>query len=249
MAADSERQLFASEVLSAVGGQSAQLPQTEVTGFLAMAGHSYAKALMVVGRAVNGWAEGVLPSGLASPSGIERYAALVQTSVSGNGDCPMQWVTKYWGRSSGGGYSTKRSAFWRAIRGVVDALGIASVDSETWPSHLVWSNLYKVSPANGGNPSDALCDVQLSGCIRLLRLELATYNPSRLLFLTGINWARPFLTLLEGSMQDGAGLRHVERFGTCCLADGKPVQCVVAVHPQGKPGGQWVQEVVNAYDR
>ncbi len=246
MATDPERDLFASGVLAAVGRDAARLPPTQITGFLAMAGRSYDHGLMVVGRAVNGWADGILPRELATAPTGTRYAQVVQDSIVGDGACPMLWVTDGWGATDR--YNTKRSAFWRCIRGVVERLSIADTQQEVWPSHLVWSNLYKVSPADGGNPNALLCKVQLPGCIDLLRLELRTYKPSRILFLTGTEWTDPFLSLMSG-LQAGARFLHVKRFGIGRLNDGHVLRCVVAAHPQGKPGADWVQEVVEAYDR
>lgn len=245
MATDAERDLFASGVLAAVGLDAARLPRSRITGFLAMAGSSYDHGLMVVGRAVNGWTKSILPNDLATALTVTRYAQVVQEGVGGDRACPMLWVTNSWGATDR--YNTKRSAFWRTIRGVVAGLGIADVQRASWPSHLVWSNLYKVSPADGGNPSDRLCEAQRSGCIDLLGLELKTYKPSRILFLTGTEWADPFLSLMVGVPLVGPRLRHVRRFGTCTLNDGHVLQCVVATHPQGKPEADWIREVVEAY--
>lgn len=246
MATDAERALLASQILPAVGREAARLPNSEVTGFLAMAGARYNCALMVVGRAVNGWTTGILPHGLASREACESYAGLVQKSVAGNGKCPMRWVSECWGDSRGH-YNTKRSAFWRAIHGVVVRLSIANLEDAAWPSCLVWSNLYKVSPSESGNPGGALCEAQLPGCIELLRLEVKTYKPSRLLFLTGRGWLTPFLDVVGGVPQERAGFRYVEGLGTIMLNGGRPLQYVVAVHPQGKPEEQWIDEVVKAY--
>jgi hypothetical protein len=237
MATDSERDLFAHAVLKAVGQQAARLGDAEVTGFLAMAGQAYDRGLMVVGRAVNGWTKGITPGQLAAPGEAERYARDVQESVSGKGKCPMLWVTGDWGAAEG--YNTKRSAFWRCIRSVVQNLGIADVDDAGWPSRLVWSNLYKVSPAHGGNPSNALCEVQLPGCVKLFNLELDTYQPSRVLFLTGSDWAAPFLK--EAELQEAEGRQYVSLVGETHGA-----WCVIAVHPQGKRGEAWTREVVAA---
>ena len=239
MATDPERELFASTVLGAVGQQAARLGNTKITGFLAMVGHAYDRGLMVVGRAVNGWADGITPSQLGAPAEVEWYARLVQKSVSGNGECPMYWVTAGWG--VGDGYNTKRSAFWRCIRRVVQDLGIADVEDAGWSSHLVWSNLYKVSPAGGGNPSNVLCEIQFPGCAELLNLELRAYRPARVLFLTGVDWAAPFLQ--AGGLQEGVGFHYVKRAG-----DAHGARCVVAVHPQGKPGAAWAREAVTAFD-
>lgn len=102
---------------------------------------------MVVGCAVNGWTEGITPSQHGRPDDIERHANPVQDSVNGNGNCPMGWVTEDW--RIGQGYNTKRSAFWRCIRRVVQGLSIADVENAGRSLYLVWSNLSKVSPARG----------------------------------------------------------------------------------------------------
>lgn len=240
MATDREREIFESAVLSAVGQQAGRLGNTEITGFLAMAGQTYHRGLMVVGRAVNGWAKGITPSQLGAPDAAKQYAKLVQESVSGNGACPMRWVTQRWG--VGNGYNTRRSAFWRCIRTVVRDLGIADVEDAGWPSHLVWSNLYKVSPAGGGNPSNVLREIQLPGCAQLITLELCVYRPSRVLFLTGVDWAAPFLEAAE--LQEAVGFEYVERVG-----DAHGARCVIAVHPQGRDEQQWARDVTAAFDR
>ena len=72
-------------------------------------------------------------------------------------------------------------------------LWIAEHSSNDWSSHLVWSNLYKLSPRDGGNPSGRLQNIQLDGCRALFNLEVETYRPGRLLLLTGWDWAEPFL--------------------------------------------------------
>ncbi len=160
----------------------------------------------------------------------------------------MRWVTDLWGNSKEG-YNTRRSAFWRVIRGVVERLAIADVEQKTWPSHLLWSNLYKVAPEKGGNPGGALCKVQLPGCIELFRSELTTYKPSRLLLLTGTQWATPFLSETDKSLQKRPGFQYAEDFGTITLNGGHQLRYVVAAHPQRKPEAQWIEEVVEAYDR
>ena len=126
MATEQERQLFASKVLAAIGREAVRLPESEVTGFMAIAGCLYARTLMVVGRAVNGWTDGALPHNLTASAHGECYSRGVRHSVNGDGQCPMRWVTDRWGNTNG--YNTRRSAFWRAIRGVVARLEIADVE-------------------------------------------------------------------------------------------------------------------------
>jgi hypothetical protein len=125
MATIEERDIFAEEILGSVGRNANRLSDGEVTGFLAIRGDYYDEKLMVVGRAVNGWTEGIAPRGMIEQSALEKYAAAVFDGVTGNGGCPMRWVTDCWG-SSNGDYNTKQSAFWRVIRAVVGELSIAN---------------------------------------------------------------------------------------------------------------------------
>ncbi|NWO06077.1 MAG: hypothetical protein HLX50_10375 [Alteromonadaceae bacterium] len=215
----------------------------EVTGFLAMSGKAFDGALMVLGRAVNGWAEGISTDELRMPDKASQYAEIVQDSVAGNETCPMSWVTDCWGATKG--YNTKRSAFWRCIRNVTAGLNVVDAECANWSSHLVWSNLYKVALAEGGNPTNKLCQAQLAGCVDLFKLELRTYRPSRLLFLTGSDWADPFLDGVD--LQESDHFHYVQQYGRCRLVDGLETQCVVAAHPQGKPEADWVREVVTAF--
>ena len=248
VATEQERQLFASKVLAAVGREAVRLPESTITGFMAMRGCLFAHALMVVGRAVNGWDKGVLPENLASHAAAERYSHNVLDSVNRGEPCPMRWVTNNWGNTKG--YNTKKSAFWRTIRGVVARLEIADVEQGSWSSHLVWSDLYKIAPAAGGNPGKTLRQIQLPGCRELFNLELTTYTPSRLLLLTGTGWASPFLPDFDGTPQDVAGFCYVKRFGPLTIAPGRqPIRYVVAAHPERKPGDQWVAEVCSAFNR
>ncbi len=244
MATNAEREIFETSVLSPVGQQAERLCTPEITGFLAMAGQAYDGGLMVIGRAVNGWTYGICTKHLSVPGNIIRYASLVQESVNNDVECPMSWITSGWGAIEG--YNTKRSAFWRCVRNVSMRLNIFDSECVNWSSHLVWSNLYKVSPAEGGNPNSLLCDAQLAGCIELFKQELRTYRPSRVLLLTGLDWAAPFLT--EANLQEKAGFNYVKQYGRFHLGDGVETQCVIAVHPQGKPETDWVREVVTAFD-
>ncbi len=241
MATLAEQQLFA-DGLEIIGQNAQALPSEEITGFLAMTGDLYARELMVVGRAVNGWLRGILPAHLAAPEAAANYAREVFQSVTAEKGCPMQWVTECWGDEAGD-YNTARSAFWRVIRQTVDALEIANAEDAEWPSHLVWSNLYKVAPAVGGNPSSALAATQFQNCLALLNLELETYAPRRVLFLTGWGWAEEFLES-HPNIQKHHGL--VEATGTIELLRGNICHLAVAQHPQGKPETLWAQEVSKA---
>ena len=62
-------------------------------------------------------------------------------------------------------------------------------------SRVCWSNLYKLSPAEAGNPSVVLRRIQMPGCVQLLSRELHEFKPRRVLFMSGWDhWCDPFAT-------------------------------------------------------
>ncbi len=122
----------------------------------------------------------------------------------------MQWVSDQWGISEPKTYNTKRSAFWRVIRQVTGRLGIADIETDEWPSHLIWSNLYKIAPLDGGNPGEQLCRFQYDQCLKCLMQEIMGWKPRRILFLTGIGWANSFLEDLHQKKNPGG---YVEAVG------------------------------------
>src|SRR5215471_14400496 len=200
---------------------------------------------MVVGRAANRWNMEWAPSDAKSDAAAGELARRTLWTVTSDSQCPMSWVTDNWGTSEG--YNTRRSAFWRGVRGVVDLLKIADVDTRTWPSKLVWSNLYKIAPHSGGNPSGALRKLLQDDSIGLFRAELSAYAPQRILFLTGIDWARPFIEGLGWVTKRCASSGIVEAIGDFPRNGRSGGAYVVAVHPQGKPRITWVTEVVQAF--
>ena len=236
--------LFAKRILAPIGAVAETLSRHELSGFLAARGKKYRGCLMVVGRAPNGWEVSAYPEEFATCAGREKFTREVQESV--DGPDPMAWVQKQWGATDC--YNTQQSAFWRVIRRVTQCLCSTGGNGEDWPSHLVWSNLYKVSPAEGGNPGNVLSNTQLPGCKELFQLELETYRPQRLLLLTGWdNWAEWFLDQDQLAPDDVAGMDYVERVGTIVLGQEHQIRVVVACHPQGRTEETWSGEVLEAF--
>ena len=241
MATAKEAKLFEEEVLAGVGNAVGRL-RAKLTGFLAMQGNYYNDDLMVVGRAVNGFRCGAFPRQLTGQTFRKRFAKNVLDSVNGHqGQCPMSWVTQK--------NITARSAFWRVIRQVTDHLRVRNRHQEDWPSYLVWSNLYKLSPWTGGNPVGRLRRIQSAGCRNLLQLEIRLYRPRRLLLLTGEGWAAPFLEALGPNNAEIDGYRYVERAGSLAVSDERQAYFVVIPHPQGRPEEPLAVEVLQAFQR
>ena len=143
-------------------------------------------ALVIVGRAVNGLDEGWLPVQVISPEARIEMLSTMRKASEGCHSCPLSWVTKPPKR---GEYNPNRSAFWRLGRNVYHSLCGVQPD---WSSNICWTNLFKLSPAAGGNPSGRLQETQRSTCIELLKLEISAWNPKIVLVLTGRDWFKPF---------------------------------------------------------
>ena len=229
-----------------IGKNHHKLPNKDLTGFMAMVGQKYDRDLMVIGRAVNGWSQGWKPDSFCDWNKIDLFADGVLESVEEGKPCPMSWVTNCWGNMDFD-YNTAKSAFWRVIRNVTLELNPYD-DAINWPSYLVWSNLYKISPAEGGNPSDRLCAVQFELCKFLLLEEIKTYKPRHLLFLTG-GWANPFLDVLNPAFEDVTDCTYVEAVGKTSVYECFNSKFVVAAHPQGKVENKWVEEVIEAFNQ
>lgn len=262
------------EALEAVSRVSLRYPY-KLTAFSPVRGDLYKGDLMVVGRAVNGWGNGWLADEAKEPSKRRSIIDQVKSTAWAVDCCPMSWVRRDWdqryiceGETCGesfiqktevcpkcGGnrikraYCTATSAFWRVIRAVTQKLAIANPDRDenlTWPSFLYWTDLYKISPEAGGNPTTALIAAQQNACERMLKEEIAQAVPKRILFLTGWDWARPFLACL--GVQDAPPRQgHVTFCGKLQLALEQEALVVVAPHPQAKPEGEIVEEIIGAF--
>ena len=236
------------DVLIDIGASYKPPSNEKLTGLAAAFGTMSQDGLMVVGRAVNGWMNSWTIDEVRDP---ERRAMILKNIERAGSnqievhDCPMKWVSAQWGNSAEG--DTKRSAFWRCIRTVVDNLRIADVSSSDWPSRLVWTNLYKIAPDEGGNPSQRLMSAQHASCRELLHAEIRSSDVDRILFLTGLDWAYAFLPPLEKACFSDTFDRQVHLHGELKRQSAASVPVVIASHPQGKKESQWTNEVCEAF--
>lgn len=58
---------------------------------------------------------------------------------------------------------------------------------------IAWSNLAKVAPAEGGNPSGSLLELQHPHAGQLLRREVTELDPEMVLIISGRGYTDPFL--------------------------------------------------------
>lgn len=210
----------------------------KLTGFWPMVGNLYEinQGLMVVGRAVNGWEK---PnnwwecSEVKSPTKRQEIIGRLRTIAKQE----IGWVNMP--VMSKGEYNPKRSAFWRVIRLV--GINGCQLCEDDWSHHIAWTNLCKISPAEGGNPSSWLWDAQLEYCIELFSLEIKQLKPARVLVLAGEDWYRPF--------REKLGIPIIKNLGGFVEGVGRldNAQWIFAKHPQGKPEQQFVREIIENF--
>lgn len=204
--------------------------------FSAQKGKLYNNNLMIVGRAVNGWGNDFRLNDIHTCAIVKKLFS--NASVQ---KCPLEWVESSWGSTQD--YNTKKSAFWRVIKSLSQKINKLGSD-DRWVSKLVWSNLYKIAPSAGGNPSDSLCDYQFDSCNELLKAEIEEYKPKCIVFFTGENWFNGFLAE-NISLMPKSDSKWVDASGTLSL-NGFRTKIIIAKHPQGKPEEEMFNDIIDA---
>ena len=195
--------------------------------------------LLVIGRGVNGWesGEGATKDGWTRESmkePLQRREVIKRLREESSRD----WL--YFAKCM-----AKVSAFWRTARDLLFEMNMKASKNldESWPQYLGWTNLYKVSPAAGGNPSDRECELQIESCKRLLRLERAAWSHAPVLLVAGYEWWIGFESVwnLNGTNKGEGFIQfesHVDR-----------QVLIVAKHPERKKQPEYGDAIRNAYRR
>jgi hypothetical protein len=206
-----------------------------LTGFWPLTGAKFRpeRMLMVIGKAVNGWQAGWIAASMGDSRKRQQVIHRLRKHER-NDLCSMSWLDR---SREQGTYNSNLSAFWRLTRGVVELMGCTDAD---WHSHVAWSNLFKIAPCAGGNPSGQLRRTQIPQCIELLKQEVAELNPRVVLVVAGSDWFEPFAEGLRLQLQDTKSTRFVQQVSS----RGKR-RWIVGRHPQGKPEQAYLEEILN----
>ncbi len=217
-----------------------QLPKgsAPLCSFLGARGERHRNGLLIIGRATNEW-DPVWT--VEEAVDLERARAIAKTAYRADSPCPLDWITYMWRKLPGQRYATSSSSFWRAVKRMLENVDADATLDPKWSGRLAWTNLYKIAPASGGNPDKRLQQLQRTHCEQILIEEVEAFSPSRVLFMTGLDWAKPFLAPLQIEFA-ATGKGHAQAVGK--LPTGARV--VVATHPQGKRTGEWLPEVAEA---
>lgn len=241
---------------------------TALSAFLGTSGTAYQNELLIVGRAINGnevtWKARQMQDEAKRQEVVEKAAHHWD-------DRRLDWVLKYWkqisvckdcnesysgrkpqcpkcrGTQTKRLYCTRTSAFWRVIRHVIRNIPFPKSLWDEWPNQVAWTNLYKISPSSGGNPTTSLRQVQHPYCEQVLLREIETWQPRRILFLSGYDWMKHFCEGLgiEGEKTEDA--KFVQFTGTLASNGAK---VVVGPHPQdrgAKPEREYAKEIAEYF--
>lgn len=248
----------------------------EYTVFTAMEGCYYKNAkdkggndfrLMLVGRAINGWGE-YRGNHLDKEFFIETSMSNLKNepcSLASNDIDPegqrdrFDWINQETGNKNvyregidrdcnAGKYYISKSPFWSYSKSVWDRVqGKDTEWKERWFKKIVWSNLYKLSPCDEGNPGHKEMKIQEKVCIDLLEAEIRYFRPTHILFVTGWDWFEPFKKCFTQVKDIGRNVNkendiYVE--GTAKY-DKDDLNCnvVVACRPEFRQKEPYVQQV------
>ncbi|MDX2128702.1 MAG: hypothetical protein SFU91_06660 [Chloroherpetonaceae bacterium] len=186
---------------------------------------------LIVGRSVNGW------------TNYNKNELLLKEGeiINRIGNDNLQWTINNWGINYGKTYNTKRSAFWRINRKITDL--VYQVSDYNF-NKLSWTNLYKISNAAGGNPSPKLQALQFDLVKQILIEEIRILEPKYIVFLTGYDWAKPFLIENDNIKIELLNqTNYVKAKGSFFNS-----KFAVGLHPQGKLEMKHAEEILEYLD-
>lgn len=225
--------------------------------FVAIKGRCYEKndvRLMIIGRAPNGWLQFSDYSNETSFGTIaESQFRATDRMTHVNGDIIQEngWLDNRNGALYSfhcPSYCVSNKAFWSYSKRILDSLIPVQDEQEIWPEQIAWSNLYKVSPVEIGNPAEDAMRRQQSICAEILKKELDALKPTHILLITGYDWFEPFAEVFdnvqargERNVNAGKNKNRVYVEGTANYGNAK---VVVACRPEMRDQVGYVEEVV-----
>lgn len=147
----------------------------------------------------------------------------------------------------------KDSQFIRVVKDITRDIYRAddnSKNNKNWHKNIAWSNLYKVSPKDKGNPSKELKEKYKDKCITIFEKEIEILSPKIIILLTGWTWAKPFLLhlnnneklnesqILERKIWDENKNYYAKAINI------KDIIYILSEHPQGKIEDEHVKAII-----
>lgn len=162
----------------------------KITTLVPMKGCRYGSEdikLMVVGRATNGWGE--MDSDYTNQKKkyvVDALELLEKDDRVSDKGKRFEWIKREKHKPKKERYVAEAKPFWNYTRSILKELSKTKCSEEDWYQSLLWSNLFPVSFAKEGNPSEDLKAAQLPVAKDLLREQLFYFQPKHVLIIS--NW-------------------------------------------------------------
>jgi hypothetical protein len=140
---------------------------------------------MIYGQATNGWTPTFKVNQIRE--GILNEAIEFSNTTDHDEYCPLDWINKQWGS-----LQLYRKFFFNVMYKLVNEYYGKNKNDEGWCKYVIWSNLMKISPAEGGNPLGKEKDCQFDGAKKLFTREIKEIKPKFVVILTNWDWACDF---------------------------------------------------------
>lgn len=215
----------------------------ELTSAPCFAGEYYGNEktkIMIVGRAVNGWE--------VDFEDCTSHDAVV-TSVLDQRNRMDDFASEYIVGEDGKKYYYAKSPFLRMMRQLVGAF---TGTEENWQRRLVWSNLFKVAPRNGGNPSWKMIRDDIPLYWELLRREILQNKPNAVVFVTDMNFFDPYpgsskYASFRTLMNEVPGSKSEYICAAGSFADDNSIKVIVCKRPERRPVAEIVKAIHDTY--
>lgn len=139
-----------------------------------------------------------------------------------------------------------KSAFFRVAGRV-----FSEYYGDDWLSHVVYSNLYKVS-RHEKNPTDPECNAQREYVTEIFKKEIETLLPKFVVLFAGTNWADTFICYINGEEipQPLETIIWDEDYGySLSVYKIDEVYYIVSEHPQGKKEYLHAEAILSIFEK
>lgn len=200
----------------------------KVCVFFPRAGSNYfdiKERILFIGKSVNGWITNELNVDLLfDPNNPARIV-----NIDGK---------LFWQENNKQSYNINRSAFCRFL------IKIASryLKKKDWRDDIAWTNLYKISPWEGGNPSASLRKLQEKICVEILQKEIEYFNPKFVIFLTS-HLEDFYLKHIGYDRKNGKTLKWGDYETNYQKINGRTF--ILSPHPQGKKEAPHAEAIIS----
>lgn len=175
--------------------------------------------IMIVGKATNGWGHNI----------DDTFDGDAFSSKATD----ITWVqdTFYRPEENHHWYGNK-SAFFRVQKKISLTANPNSNDND-WEQWLVFTDLYKIVPAEDGNPTTRMIDAQRDLCIESLRREIEIFAPRAIVFLTSF-WETSFIQRIISESFVHQLITIGDGNTACRYGIWEDRKIICTSHPQGK---------------